>query len=297
MIKQLHHISAFTKNATENYDFYATVLGLRLVKNTVNQENTTMRHLFYGDYEGTPGTLLTFFEIPKLGHRVDKKSYFSTVSLAVPSHSLDYWQRRFADFNISTTLKKHELLVEDNDGFKIALVEIEEQIAPHKATKHTSIPSNKQIIRIVKVSIVADQFKETQRFLSDYLNLKQENDTFFTEQHLDQTTVLASQSKDRTRFGRGTIDHIAYGVDSNDELEGFYQQALTDHWTVEEYVDRGYFKSLYIKEPSGLRIELATLSPGFQLDESLEELGTHLALPPFLEKNRTAIEAQLEEIK
>ena len=199
--------------------------------------------------------------------------------------------------NISLTLKNDELLVEDNDGFKIALVEMEEQIAPHKATKHTSIPANKQIIRIAKVSIVADQFKETQRFLSDYLSLKQENDTFFTEQHLDQTTVLASQSKDQTRFGRGTIDHIAYGVDSNDELEGFYQQALTDHWTVEEYVDRGYFKSLYIKEPSGLRIELATLSPGFQLDESLEELGTHLALPPFLEKNRTAIEAQLEEIK
>lgn len=297
MIKGLHHISAFTKSARENHFFYTTILGLRFVKNSVNQENTSIRHLFYGDYQGNPGTLLTFFELKTVGSAYNENSYFSTITLKIPKGSLTYWESRLARFSIQTTVDrdKQSLTFKDLDQFPLSLIEVDEVISLENATKHSDIAPDNQIISIFDVLLKVERPDKTVSFLTKFLGLpltsqnKQVQDT----QQGVFTTVSASYSTVLSRMGRGTIDHIAYTIHSAEELERLYQKAVQQNLPIEQYVERGYFKSLYLKEPNGLRIEIATETPGFTLDESIEELGSTLALPPFLENKRAAIEGQL----
>ena len=299
MIKGLHHVSAFTKSARENHFFYTTILGLRFVKNTVNQENTAIRHLFYGDYQGNPGTLLTFFELKTVGSAYNENNYFSTVTLKIPKGTLRYWETRLSRFSIQTTLDQEtqRLSFKDPDKFDLSLIEVDDVILPKNATNHSDVSVAHQIIGIYGILLKVERPDATFSFLTEALGLPS-----ITKTHQVQdtqqgvfTTVEVSHSTALSRMGRGTIDHIAYTVHSAEELEELYQKAITLHLPIEQYVERGYFKSLYVKEPNGLRIEIATETPGFTLDESIEELGTTLALPAFLETKRAAIEAQLED--
>ncbi len=299
MIKGLHHVSAFTKSARENHFFYTSILGLRFVKNSVNQENTTIRHLFYGDYQGNPGTLLTFFELKKAGSAYDENNYFSTVTLKIPKGSLAYWESRLARFSIQTTVDRDKqcLTFKDPDQFPISLIEVDEVISLENATKHSDISPDNQIISIFDVLLKVEHPDETVSFLTEFLELSltsQISQVQATQQGVF-TTVAASYTTALSRMGRGTIDHIAYTIHSAEELESLYQKAVQQKLPIEQYIDRGYFKSLYIKEPNGLRIEIATETPGFTLDESIEALGSTLALPEFLENKRAAIAAQLED--
>ncbi|MGX7419989.1 VOC family protein [Carnobacterium gallinarum] len=296
MINKIHHVSAIAKSAERTTYFYTTILGLRLVKNTVNQDNTQMRHLFFGDYLGSPGSLLTFFEIQKVGHRQDLKSYFSTNYLAIPKGSLDFWQQRFTEFKIEFQLKNQQLVVRDFDDFELTLVEVDEQISEEKATRHTSIPRDAQIIRILGTSLVVEKPTETTEFFKNFLNLSYSNDRFADSVRGDFTLVEESQATRKSRVGRGTIDHVAYSVETFHELEELYHKAQELNLVIEKFLSRGYFSSLYLREPSGLRIEIATEEPGFLIDEELEHLGEHLALPDFLEPQRKEIELKLEEL-
>lgn len=299
MIKGIHHISAFTKSARENHFFYTSVLGLRFVKNTVNQENTAVRHLFYGDYQGNPGTLLTFFELKNIGSAYPENNYFSTVALKIPRGTLSYWKSRLACYSIETTLDQNEpiLFFKDPDHFELSLIEVDDVILSENATKHSDVPTANQIMGIFESYLKVEHPEETLSFLTDYLGLSlsiPRNRVQIDQQEVF-TSVAPSGNTNVSRMGRGSIDHIAYTVDSSKELEELYQKAIGMELPIDQYVERGYFKSLYVKEPNGLRIELATETPGFILDESLDTLGTALALPAFLENKRAAIEAQLED--
>lgn len=299
MIKGIHHISAFTKSARENHFFYTSVLGLRFVKNTVNQENTAVRHLFYGDYQGNPGTLLTFFELKTIGSAYPENNYFSTVALKIPKGTLSYWKSRLACYSIETTLDQNEpiLFFKDPDHFELSLIEVDDVILSENATKHSDVPTANQIMGIFESYLKVEHPEETLSFLTDYLGLSlsiPRNRVQIDQQEVF-TSVAPSGNTNVSRMGRGSIDHIAYTVDSSKELEELYQKAIGMELPIDQYVERGYFKSLYVKEPNGLRIELATETPGFILDESLDTLGTALALPAFLENKRAAIEAQLED--
>ena len=299
MIKGIHHISAFTKSARENHFFYTSILGLRFVKNTVNQENTAIRHLFYGDYQGNPGTLLTFFELKKVGSAYHENNYFSTVALKIPKGTLSYWESRLARYSIETKLDQNEssLFFKDPDQFELSLIEVDDVILSANATKHSDVPPSNQIIGIFDSLLKVERPEETLSFLIDYLGLSLLNQEHRVQ--IDQqdvfTSVASSGKTDLSRMGRGSIDHIAYTVHSSKELEEMYQKAVQMRLPIDQYVERGYFKSLYVKEPNGLRIELATEIPGFTLDEPIEKLGTTLALPAFLENKRAEIEAQLED--
>lgn len=299
MIKGIHHISAFTKSARENHFFYTSVLGLRFVKNTVNQENTAVRHLFYGDYQGNPGTLLTFFELKNVGSAYPENNYFSTVALKIPKGTLSYWESRLTHYSIETTLDQNEpsLFFKDPDHFELSLIEVDDVILSENATKHSDIPPTNQIIGIFESFLKVERPEETLSFLTDYLGLSLSNQSHRVQ--IDQqgvfTSVAPSGKTDLSRMGRGSIDHIAYTVNSSKELEEMYQKAIRMGLPIDHYVERGYFKSLYVKEPNGLRIELATETPGFILDEPIDTLGTTLALPAFLENKRASIEAQLED--
>lgn len=295
MVHNIHHISGFTKSAKESIYFYTEILGLRLVKNTVNQENTKMRHLFFGDYQGTPGTLLTFFEISKLGQRRDFNNYFSTNYLAIPKGSLQFWKERLLQFNVESHQDDEGLEFTDFDDFKLKLIEIDEQIQPEKATQHSTVPAHYQIIRIAGTSLVVENPTLTNQFLHTYLGIKS-TETLPLNNRASFTIVKKSSELAKSRIGRGSIDHIAYSAATAADLEELYQTALANQFKIEEYVDRGYFKSLYVKEPNGLRIEIATELPGFLIDEDLATLGENLALPAFLETKRTTITKTLEEL-
>ena len=295
MVHNIHHISGFTKSAKESIYFYTEILGLRLVKNTVNQENTKMRHLFFGDYQGTPGTLLTFFEISKLGQRRDFNNYFSTNYLAIPKGSLQFWKERLLQFNVESHQDDEGLEFTDFDDFKLKLIETDEQIQPEKATQHSTVPAHYQIIRIAGTSLVVENPTLTNQFLHTYLGIKS-TETLPLNNRASFTIVKKSSELAKSRIGRGSIDHIAYSAATAADLEELYQMALANQFKIEEYVDRGYFKSLYVKEPNGLRIEIATELPGFLIDEDLATLGENLALPAFLETKRTTITKTLEEL-
>ena len=295
MVHNIHHISGFTKSAKESIYFYTEILGLRLVKNTVNQENTKMRHLFFGDYQGTPGTLLTFFEISKLVQRRDFNNYFSTNYLAIPKGSLQFWKERLLQFNVESHQDDEGLEFTDFDDFKLKLIETDEQIQPEKATQHSTVPAHYQIIRIAGTSLVVENPTLTNQFLHTYLGIKS-TETLPLNNRTSFTIVKKSSELAKSRIGRGSIDHIAYSAATAADLEELYQTALANQFKIEEYVDRGYFKSLYVKEPNGLRIEIATELPGFLIDEDLATLGENLALPAFLETKRTTITKTLEEL-
>lgn len=298
MVEGIHHISAFTKSAADNHYFYTEILGLRLVKNTVNQQNTQMRHLFYGDYQGNPGTLLTFFELKKVGQAVKNNNYFSSVTLKVPRGSLPYWETRLTDYAIPLDYNscKQVLDFKDNDSLSLSLMEVNESIALENATHHSDIPVNKQIIGIGEISLRVEQPDETVSFLTDYLGLSPSHaiGQLAIKKDSSFTTVKASNQTAVSRMGRGSIDHIAYSVDSITELDRLQKTAKQHQLAIELYADRGYFQSLYLLEPNGLRIEIATNKPGFTLDEPLDELGERVSLPPFLETKRSEIEANLE---
>lgn len=296
MITGIHHISAFVKSAQETDRFYTDLLGLRLVKNTVNQQDTNIRHLFYGDYQGNPGTLLTFFELKKAGHAYLEANFFSTVTLKIPKGSLTFWKERLTAFGLQVEHDEGRLCFYDPDGLSLAFIEMDEILPVAAVVQQTDIPAAHQITGLFEASLKVEYPEKTQAFLTEFLGFKQLNDQQFIDQNQGFiTTVLPSDSKKKTRFGRGAIDHIAYGVETEADLEELYQKAQQMSVPIELYVDRDYFKCLYVTDPNGLRIEIATNGPGFAIDESLDSLGDSLALPSFLEDKRTAITQQLEE--
>lgn len=290
MIQGIHHISAFIKDFETTHHFYQDILGYRLVKNTVNQTNLKMRHLFYGDYAGTPGTVLTFFEIPRIGHTYEGSHYFGRVSLGVPDGSLAFWERRLDRYGCLFKRDETGILFEDPDGMKLRLMEIPEVIEQSLATRHSEISREKQIIRIVQVEICTNVPLETESWLKE-IGFQGEAGRLSNDVAGNFTQVIPNFLAEKTRFGCGAIDHLAYALRSKQEVDELHAWAKERGFIVEELADRGYFKSLYLRDPGGGRIEFASLEPGFTLDENLEVLGSGLRLPPFLEVKRAEIES------
>ncbi|MBC6126205.1 glyoxalase [Listeria welshimeri] len=288
MIKGIHHVSALTKSFSENHYFYSEILGLRLLKNTVNQDNIHMRHLFYGDYIGSPGTLLTFFEVPRIGSSYDERAFFWNITLGIPKDTSTYWEKRLNDFAISFHKEGQTLTLHDPDTMGIILTEIPETIA--SPTTHTDIPAEKQVVRIIGADYHVPNPAATSQFFTDFFGLEQQNGVLVDKNQVSFAKLYKTSSDKKSRTGRGTIDHIAYTLETKEAVDKLHDLAVRNELKIEEFVDREYFKSLYIREPSGLRIEFASAGPGFTIDEPLETMGEKLALPSFLEEKRTEIE-------
>lgn len=272
-VKGFHHISAFTKSMEDNLYFYTHILGLRLVKQTVHQENFQTPHLFYGDYWGTPGTLLTFFVYPKIGKSYKNDHYYGTVSLSIPKGSLIYWKNRLEKYTIrfNINIEKSSINLVDPDGLNL---ELHESVTPDLSTTpiaYSHIQEEYQLLRIFKINLHTRLVDKERHFLKEWLSL---TDSFMLNPtSKEQIQLIASHTDDRSRLGRGSIDHIALTVETVEDLKYFKERAEKYGYQVEKLIDRHYFTSLYVKSPSGLRIELATERPGFTIDESLKELG------------------------
>ena len=266
MITGFHHLTAITKDAEKNKTFYTEILGLRLVKQTVNQDNLTDPHLFYGDYQGSPGTILTFFELSRVGQRHEEDSFIHDVLLKIPQGSLTFWKKRLSARAVRFIANDAaSCTFRDPDDMEISLIEVPEVIAPDQATRHSDV------LGMILVDHTSHPIPAPG----------------------EESKLIQSTSLKPTRLGKGAIDHIAYSVPDRGDLDLILDKAKEYKITVEKIIDRGYFHSLYLREPSGLRIEIATEQPGFTLDEPLEKLGETFALPDFLEPKRKAIEAAI----
>ncbi|MHA3066376.1 VOC family protein [Lacticaseibacillus saniviri] len=281
----LHHVSLLTASADQTTAFYTGVLGLRLIKNTVNQENVHMRHLFYGDNLGTPGSVVTFFEVPHLGHRYNDGSYLDHIGLRIPTGTAAFWQQRLVAHQCPATLENNMVTLTDPNDVTIQLIETDQSLTA-EAVVDNEIPGANQITGLFSADVVAADVNATQAFFNVMLD---EAVDVTVPLVAGQLNIVPAENDGVHRFGRGSMDHLAVSVDADSDLLTLATRAKQHGYTVEEMADRGWFKSLYVLEPNGSRIEFATMSPGFSLDEPLETMGQQLGLPPRFEPQRQEI--------
>lgn len=310
MISGIHHITAIASNGQQNVHFYSKILGLRLVKKTVNQDDTSTYHLFFGDTEGFPGMDLTFFifQPPMQGKRGN--GLVTTISLAVPENALDFWLKRFEKYNVTheeiiERFGKKRILFYDADNQQLELVGISEkelEISEYIWTKE--MKQEYAIRNFYSATLSVHDKRLVEPILTHvfgYRKTKEEdNRTEYIIPKQKRASTLEILENPQTEFGfnaAGTVHHIAFRAkDETHQLE--LQKAVQELGiSTTEVIDRFYFKSVYFRIPAGILFEIATDSPGFTADESLEDLGKEIALPPFLEPYRKQIEANLPKIK
>ncbi|WP_042142337.1 ring-cleaving dioxygenase [Paucisalibacillus sp. EB02] len=317
-LKGIHHVSAITANAKKNYDFYTNVLGMRLVKKSINQDDPSVYHLFYADEIGNPGTDLTFFEIPNAGRTHPGTNSISGTSLRVPNDkALEYWVDRFHKFKVN-----HDGITEqngrkvihfrDHEDQRLTLVSDEHNqgVSGGKPWKYSSASVENGIIGLGPVKLTVPDAQPTISVLTEVLSFEQvgsypssiqgESDIliFATGEGGTGAEVHVEERKDlpRERPGRGSVHHVAFRVENDEELEKWKQRLVEARLPNSGIVDRYYFKALYFREWNRILFELSTDGPGFATDEDVEHLGEKLALPPFFEDRREEIESKLEPL-
>ncbi|MBU5671728.1 ring-cleaving dioxygenase [Paenibacillus brevis] len=301
-----HHISMITKNANQNSRFYRDVLGLRRVKVTVNQDEPSMYHLFYGDKTGSPGTELSFFEIPPVGNTYRGTNAITKIGLLVPSEaSLLYWKARFEELGVEhggiTTYANHPaLLFEDSEGLRMALLVSHGAKVTHWQTwEKSAVPAEHQIQGMGTVEITVRRLDKLASTLTDMLGYTEvsrtDDEAIFQsiEGEAFGEIVVKYLDGPSEKPGRGSIHHLAIRVKSDEELIYWEEQVRARGFHSSGIVDRFYFKSLYFRESNGILFEIATDEPGFTVDGDVDTLGEKLDLPPFLEEHRAEIENKL----
>lgn len=309
-MKGHHHISMLTKNGKKNNHFYQNILGLRRVKKTVNQDDPSMYHLFYGDEIGSPGLDLTFFEMPVAGRTMRGTNAITQIGLLVPSYeSLQYWKVRFEELevkhsDITTYMGQDALFFEDHEDLRLVLLNNNGARIPEtwQAVTSSVVPAEHQIFALGTIEMTVRYLNQTVNLLKDVFGFTviEKEDTFVRLQLIkgERTSEIVVKELDapRERHGRGSIHHLALRVEDQAELE-MWNEKLSDYGLqTSGVIDRFYFKSLYVRDKNGILFELATDGPGFTADSTVEELGQKLDLPPFLEDEREMIEAKLEPL-
>lgn len=304
-----HHISMLVKNAKETNRFYTEVLGLRRVKKTVNQDDPSMYHLFYGDKTGSPGTGLTFFEMPSIGRTHKGTNAITRIGLMVPTEeSLYYWKTRFEEKGVyhgslTTYANRQALKFEDSDGLQLVLLASDgERPEQWESYEQSDVPLEHQILAMGPIEITvrdSDDFKKTLTELLHYTQVYTDHEMslFQTEKKDSFGEILVKQlDGPDEKPGRGSVHHLAIRVEDASELEHWNNVASENRFSTSGVVDRYYFQSLYFRESNGILFEVATDGPGFTADQDPDHLGETLALPPFLEHRRDEIEYQLTPI-
>ncbi len=308
-INGIHHVTAIAGPAQENLDFYAGVLGLRLVKRSVNQDDPGTYHLFYADAEGHPGTDLTFFPWAQMAPSRAGYGLSNEVSLAVPPGSLRFWSERLERYSVrmsalETRFGQNVLPLIDPHGLPVALVESEDSLGRvFTPWDGSPVPVESQIRGLESARMLERDLVVTTSFLSKAMGFAH----LGTENGWHRYGVGAGKSGTyvdlreeptarRGAWGTGSVHHIAWRVDDDaHELEA--SARVTDEGaTPTPVIDRFWFKSVYFREPGGVLFELATEGPGFAVDEDPAHLGETLVLPPWLEPNRAAIEGVLPKL-
>jgi glyoxalase family protein len=289
-LEGIHHITAITGDAPQNVDFYARVLGLRLVKKTVNQDDPTVYHLFYADELGSPGSDITFFEYPGARPgRAGAGMVHRVVWRVAAEDALDFWEQRLGAEGISTTRAPGSLRFADPEGLNLELAVVETNDAPLSA-EHQEIPAEFALQGFDSVRAFTSGPEASREFLEQGLGFKPaDGDTFEARGEERGSFYVYDETTDRGIGGAGTVHHVAW-ASTQSEHEAWRQRVLEAGGSPTPVIDRFYFRSIYFREPSGVLFEIATIGPGFTTDEPLEHLGERLSLPPAFEHLREQVE-------
>jgi glyoxalase family protein len=306
----LHHVTAIAGPAQENLDFYAGILGMRLVKKSVNQDDPGTYHLFYADAEGRPGTDLTFFPWSHLAPSREGHGLSTEVSLAIPPGSAGYWSTRLAHYGVETLpverrFGRQVIPATDPHGLRVALVELDAGAGrPFTPWDRGPVPPERQIRGLESARLKELDLETTTAFLIGVLGFE----LMGSEEGWHRYGVSgggsgayvdvqeAPQSR-RGAWGVGSIHHLAWRVEDDAHQLELRQQIDDAGRRPTPVIDRFWFRSVYFLEPGGVLFELATDGPGFAVDEDPAHLGESLVLPPWLEPHRRQIEGALPPLR
>jgi glyoxalase family protein len=310
----IHHVTAITGDPQRNIDFYTNNLGLRLVKLTVNQDDPTSYHLYYGDESGRPGTILTFFHWPNLPKGERGTSEVSSTSFLIPRNSIDYWIARFRnqgiDFDGPTSRfdeSEQVLTLHDPDGLELELVAHESaNNKTNNVWKSGPVPTEHAIRGFYSVTLSEEGYERTSSVLTDELGFiltRESGGRIRYEIPHSLQSSTGAQSSDTSGganivdllcrpyaqeavIGTGSVHHVAWRTPNDEQQLVLRRSIVAAGLNATPVIDRFYFHSVYFREPGGVLFEIATNNPGFTVDESLGELGTRVVLPPWLESVR-----------
>ncbi|MDJ0388024.1 ring-cleaving dioxygenase [Roseomonas sp. E05] len=309
----IHHLTAVSADARGNHDFYTRVLGMRLVKKTVNQDDTSAYHLFYADGEASPGTDLTFFDWPVERERRGTHSITRTGLRVNGEAALRFWAERLAAQGVSAEPIRAidgrlQLLFEDPEGQRLALVDDGGAGEAHSWAR-SPVPAAQQIRGLGPIAMSVPDLRRSDAFATEVMAMRRGR-TYRTDeaQPVDVQVYEMGEGGPAAELhmriephlpphqpGAGSVHHVAFRVRDEEYgswVDRFNQFRLRSSGPVDRY----YFRSLYVREPGGILYEIATDGPGFDADEPKDQLGERLALPPFLEPQRAAIERKLKPL-
>ena len=287
----IHHVTCITGDAPRNLDFYTRVLGLRLVKKSVNQDDPTVYHLFYADERGDPGSDITFFEYPGAVRGRAGAGMVHLITWRVRSdEALSFWIERLAHEGVANELDGSRLRFSDPEGLALELAVVETDDGPLVAD-HPEIPSELALQGFDSVRAYSDDAERSRGFLEETLGFAARADNEWECRGDSRGSFYAYDAPpvERGVPGAGTVHHVAWSSTLDDHA-GWRKRVAESGAHPTQIIDRFWFKSIYFREPSGVLFEIATLGPGFATDEPLESLGEHLTLPPNFEHLRDQLD-------
>ncbi|HZW56425.1 MAG TPA: ring-cleaving dioxygenase [Nitrososphaerales archaeon] len=313
----LHHVTAISGIPQANIDFYTGILGLRLVKLTVNFDDPHTYHLYYGDKIGHPGSVLTFFPWPNAPRGMRGTGQVTTTSFSIPDGSMDYWKDRLRDNKVKfeEVAKRFDdneeyLTFYDEDDLKLELVPTDQTNITNLAKRFipwegSPVPQEKAILGFRSVTLSEEGYEKTAKLLSDTMGFRliaQERERFRYESrsHGGPSTyvdLLCQPGLPRGMILGGTVHHVAFRAQNDENEKVWREDIIAAGLNPTPVIDRQYFHSVYFREPGGVLFEIATDPPGFLIDEPEDKLGTSLKLPPWLEPSRKHIEKALPKVE
>ncbi len=310
----IHHLTAVSANAKGNLAFYTGVLGMRLVKKTVNQDDVSAYHLFYADGVGSPGSDLTFFDWPAAPEKRGTHAIVRTALRVNGGDALGWWEKRLAEAGVSHSGVKTRdgrltLHFEDPEGQRLALVDDGGAGSSHPWEK-SSVPAAQQVRGLGPITLSVPKLEPTEAVLTQAMNMRKvreygADNGAGARVHVfemgdggpaAELHVMVEPDAPQARQGRGGVHHVAFRTPDEAQYTAWAERLKDLRIPNSGKVNRFYFQSLYFREPNGILFEIATDGPGFHADEPMETMGEGLALPPFLEPRRAEIEAGLKPI-
>jgi glyoxalase family protein len=309
----IHHLTAISAKPRDNLAFYTGVLGMRLVKKTVNQDDVSAYHLFYADGKANPGTDLTFFDFPSPPERRGANSISRTGLRVAGETTLGYWRDRLKNAgghtgDVTEVDGRLTLPFEDSEGQRLVLVD-DGGAGTASPWEKSTVPVEHQIRGLGPIVLNVNDLARTERVLTAVMNMRRVRDYAAPDADVRvhvfamgegglaaELHVIEQKDLQLARQGAGGVHHVAFRTPDATQYHAWGQRLNELGVRNSGEIDRFYFQSLYFREPNGILFEIATDGPGFATDEPMETLGEKLALPPFLESRRAAIEAGLKPI-
>jgi glyoxalase family protein len=307
-ISAIHHITAIAASAAENLEFYQHVLGLRLVKQTVNFDDPYTYHLYYADQAGSPGTILTFFPWEGASAGQPGSGMIAGISFSVPLNALPYWEERLTanGIDVQRDLRFDEAVLKFRDPHGLPLELIGIPSVP--ASEHRQaglVEAGRELVGFHSATALLNSLDDTQGLLAGIMGMEfygKESNRYRFKMRDDQSPghfldVLVDPRAGRGQQGTGTVHHIAFRARTDEEQLVWRRQLIQERFKVTKVIDRKYFRSIYFREPGGVLFEIATDPPGFTVDEPLEKLGASLKLPGQYEGIREKIVRSLPPLR